>query len=59
MAGSEGQAPPVDLFCIQVEDPLYSVGKDTDIGEARKFPFRLGCAHPVINQGLHDEDQGG
>jgi hypothetical protein len=58
VAGREGQALPVDLFCLQAEDPLDSVGKDTDIGVARKFPFRLGCAHPVIDQSLDDEDQG-
>ena len=59
MVGREGQALPVDLSCLQVKDPLYGVGKDTDIGETREFPFRLGCAHSVINQSLDDEDQGG
>lgn len=59
MAVCEGQALPVDLFGLKVEDPLYSVCKGTDIGETRELSFRLGCAHPVIDQSLDDEDQGG
>ena len=59
MVGREGQALPVDLSCLQVKDPLYGVGKDTDIGESREFAFRLGCTHPVIDQSLDDEDKGG
>jgi hypothetical protein len=59
VAGREGHALPVDLCCLKVENPPNGVGKDTDVRKARKFAFRLGCTHPVIDQSLDDEYQGG